>query len=301
MSDTQLKFIFLLQCPPKWTNLQAVVSKGANPLPAEVRIKRHKDYGEDFFFVDQSKWEWAKLPFKTYDDKVQAVVRRLIGRSLVVAFGIFEYMETNDKNMWVPKLPLPHDACIVQLVKIVEQEEKRCKDEIYGDANIPDVGDRALLHLNFKNTLDKITRGFIAKQILGTMSTVQVGKNWNSHGADLGSSLCQISSILSSLDNAYLHPETVADDFPVLIPQGNIQMGHKHGLHNVVYVEYMTSKLEPLPDSGGKQNYLSHGKFMKNNHGEKVVAMFDATVEEGDAPIPRPTCSHTFDFNLTYC
>ena len=250
--------------------------------------------------LDQSKWEWERFPFKTYNDKVQALVRRLIGRSLVVAFGIFKYVETNDKNMWVPKLPLPHDACIRQLVKIVEQEEKRCGDEIYSDANIP-VGQQAMLHLTFKDTLHKITRGFIAKQILGTMSTVQVGKNWNSHGADLGSSLCQIASILASLDNAYLQPATVADDFPVLIPQGNIQTGHKHGHHDVVYVEYMTSKLEPLPDSGGKQNYLSHGKFMKNNHGEKVAAMFDETVEEDDAPIPRPTRSHTFDFNLTYC
>ena len=197
MSNTQLKFIFLLLCPLKWTNLQAVVSKGANPLPAEVRIKRHKDYGEDFFFVDQSKWEWVKFPFKTYDDKVQALVRRLIRRSLVVAFGIFNYVETSDKDFWVPISPLLHDACIWQLVKIVELEEKRCSDEIYADANVADVQERSKLHLNFKNTLDKITRGFIAKQILGTMLTVQVGKNWNSHGADLGSSLCQISSILS--------------------------------------------------------------------------------------------------------
>ena len=124
--------------------------------------------------------------------------------------------------------------------------------------------------------------------------------HWNSHGADLGSSLCQIASILASLDNAYSNAETVPDEFPVLIPQGNIQMGHKHGHHDAVYVEYMTSKLEPLPNSGGKQNYLSHGKFMKNKHGKKVAAMFDAKVED-DAPIPRPTHSHTFDFNLTYC
>ena len=87
----------------------------------------------------------------------------------------------------------------------------------------------------------------------------------------------------------------------MLILQGNIQTGHKHGHHDVVYVEYMTLKLEPLPDSGGKQNYLSHGKFMKNNHGEKVAAMFDATDEKDNTSIPRPTRSNTFDFNLTYC
>ena len=273
--------------------------KGSNPLPAEVRIKRHQQYGDDFFFVDKLQWEVDKFPFKTYDDPVQAVMRRLIGRSLVMAFGLFEYVETSDKKMYVATLPLPHDACIQKLVQVVRAEEQRCCEEIYKDSKIPNMGERAQFHADFKNIIDKITRGFIAKQILGTMSTVQVGKNWNSHGVNLGSSLCQISAILLSLDNAYLEPKSIPEDLQVLIPQGNIQMGHKHGHHDVVYVEYMTAAMEQLPGTGGKQNYLTHGNFMKNNHGAKVAEMF-AKTNKG-VPAPRPTCSHTFDFNLTYC
>ena len=151
-----------------------------------------------------------------------------------MAFGLFEYVETSDKKMYVATLPLPHDACIEKLVQVVRAEEMRCCEEIYKDSKIPNMGDRAQFRADFKNILDKITRGFIAKQILGTMLTVQVGKNWNSHGADLGSSLCQISAILSSLDNAYLDPKSIPEDLQVLIPQGNIQTGHKHGHHDVV-------------------------------------------------------------------
>ena len=210
-------------------------------------------------------------------------------------------METSDKKMYIATLPVLHDACIQHLVQVVRDEEMRCCEEIYQDLKIPNMGDRAKFRADVKNVMDKITRGFIAKQILGTMLNVQVGKNWNSHGADLGSSLCQITAILSSLDNAYLEPQTVPKDLPVLIPQGNIQTGHKHGHHNVVYIEYMTAVMEHLPDRGGKQNYLTHGNFMKNKHGAKVAEMFAKTIEGSNAPVPRPTCSHTFDFNLTYC
>ena len=293
--------IFLLQCPPKWTNLQAVVSRGPNPLPAEVRIKRHPQYGDDFFFLDKAKWEVEKFPFKTYADPLQVVMRKLIGRSLIMAFRLFDYVETTDHKMYVATLPLPHDACIQRLVQIVRAEEQRCCEEIYQDSNIPSMGNRAQFRADFKSIIDKITIGFIAKQILSTMSTVQVGKNWNSHGADLGSALCQISAILSSLDNANDEPKSIQEDLQVLIPQGNIQTGHKHGHHDVVYVEYMTAVMAQLPETGGKQNYLTHGNFVKNKHGAKVAAIFDKKCEGSIAPVPRPTRSHTFDFNLTYC
>ena len=167
------------------------MSRGPNPLPAEVCIKRHKQYGDDFFFLDKAKWEVEKFPFKTYYDPVQTVVRRLIGRSLIMAFGLFEYVKTTDHKMYIATLPLPHDACIQRLVQIVRNEEKRCCEEIYKDSSIARIGNMAQFHVDVKNIMDNITRGFIAKQILATMLTVQVGKNWNSHGADLGSALCQ--------------------------------------------------------------------------------------------------------------
>ena len=187
----------------------------------------------------------------------------------MIAFSLFEYKQTTDTDMYVPTLPLPPYACIQMVLKIVQDQETKCNIEISVDESIPIVADRSKYCGQFTQTLNRITRGFIGKQILGTMSTVQVVKNWNSHGAELGSSLCQLTAILSSLDYAR-EGDVIQVDFPVLIPQGNVLMGHKHGHHNVVYVEYMTTAIEPLLGTGGTQNYLAHGNFMKKNHGAKV-------------------------------
>ena len=76
--------------------------------------------------------------------------------------------------------------------------------------------------------------------LLNAISMYQVGKNWNSHGSLLGATLCQMASMLSCLDDA-LKGSVIDHDFTQLIPQGNAQTGHKHGHHDVSYVEYMTS------------------------------------------------------------
>ena len=46
-------------------------------------------------------------------------------------------------------------------------------------------------------------------------------------------------SMLSGLDSA-LKGSVIDRDFTQLIPLGNAQTGHKHGHHDVSYVEYMT-------------------------------------------------------------
>ena len=106
--------------------------------------------------------------------------------------------------------------------------------------------------------------------------------------------------MLSSLDMASNGPY-IQCDFLYLIPQGNIQTGHKHGHHDVVYVEYMTAAIEPLVVTGGRQSFLNHGNFIRFKHADKVRAIMDKTLPTCHAPAPRPTHSHTFDFNLTYC
>ena len=68
-------------------------------------------------------------------------------------------------------------------------------------------------------------------------------KNWNSHGALLGASLCQLASMLLCLDKAS-KGSLIDNNFAELIPQGKVQTGHKHGHHEVSYVEYMTSGKE---------------------------------------------------------
>ena len=89
-------------------------------------------------------------------------------------------------------------------------------------------------------------------------------------------------------------------NFNVLIPQGNIQTGSKHGHHNVCYTEYMCSKLEPRV-MGNLEVYLNLDTFRRDNYAAKVKELFEETVPGyPHAPAPRPMKAHTFDFNCTY-
>ena len=276
-----------------------MVSPGPNPLPAEVGIKRSAAFGDNFYYVDQKQWEIKPFALKTYADPIQEMVRKMIGRCFIFSFALFKYQEDRDVKNFVPKLPLPHDACIHKLLEIVKAEQGRCIVEVDSDDALDDA-DKKNLGDKFRITCEQISNGFIAKQLLGTLSTLQVGKNWNSHGAALGSCLCQLGALLLALDMASTRVY-IQHDFSFLISQGNIQTGHKHGHHDVVYVEYMTAAIEPLVVTGGKQTYLNHGNFIRFKHAAKVTAIMDKKLPTCDAPAPRPTWLHTFDFNLMYC
>ena len=75
-------------------------------------------------------------------------------------------------------------------------------------------------------------------------------------------------------------------DFPVLIPQGTMQMGHKHGHHDVCYVEYMTAENIKLVTTGGEENYFNQGTFKRDRHAEKVKAIIDRTLQGFTVPMP---------------
>ena len=160
-----------------------------------------------------------------YEDPVQEIMWKMVGRCLIFSFSLFEYREDIDVKNYVPKLPLPHDACIHKLVDIVKAEEGRCIVEINSDETIPDGDQMNALQDRFTKICQWITNRFIAKQLLGMLSTLQVGKNWYSHGAALSASVCQLAALLSSLDTAN-SGVIIPQGFPVLIPQGNIQTGH---------------------------------------------------------------------------
>ena len=52
---------------------------------------------------------------------------------------------------------------------------------------------------------------------------------------------------------------------------------------------------------GNVENYLNIDTFRKEKHAELVRQIFSETVlGYPDAPAPRPTRAHTFDFNCTY-
>ena len=108
-----------------------------------------------------------------------------------------------------------------------------------------------------------------------------------------------MASMLSHLDNAS-RGSLIDIDFTELIPQGNVQTGHKHGHHDVSYVEYMTSGKETSVVTGAEELYLDHLKFRSDHHDAKVREIMDRELPEVKAPAPRPMQGHTFDFNLTY-
>ena len=143
-----------------------------------------------------------------------------------------------------------------------------------------------------------IKMGNIAKLILKCTNTFHAKKNWNSHGASVGSAICQLASILSQMPAASVNE--LNHNFNVLIPQGNKQTGSKHRHHNVCYTEYMYSKGEPRV-TGNLEVYLNLDIFRRDNHAAKVKKLFEETVPGyPHAPAPRPTRAHTFDFNCTY-
>ena len=139
-----------------------------------------------------------------------------------------------------------------------------------------------------------ITMGNFAK-LLQCTDTIRAKKNWNSHRASVGSAICQLASTLSQMQSASVNE--LDQNFNVLIPQGNIQTGSKHGHHNVCY---MCSKLEPRV-MGNLEVYLNLDIFRRDNHAARVKELFEETVPGyPHAPASRPTKAHTFDFNCTY-
>ena len=90
------------------------------------------------------------------------------------------------------------------------------------------------------------------------------------------------------------------ENFNVLIPQGNKQGGSKHSNHHICYSEYMCSVVEQRV-LGNVETYLNIDTFRKEKHADLVRQIFSETVPGyPDAPAPRPTRVHTFDFNCMY-
>ena len=114
----------------------------------------------------------------------------------------------------------------------------------------------------------------------------------------MGASICQLASILSQMNNASVN--VLDENFNVIIPQGNEQGGAKHGNHHMVYSEYMCSVVEEKV-LGNVEAYLNIDTFRKEKHADLVKELFSETVPGyPDAPAPRLTRAHTFDFHCTY-
>ena len=247
------------------------------------------------------------MPEKVYMDPVQTGVRIVIGRALVEAFDLFRYEWNKDTGRYVPQLPLCHESLIHEVIDYVMKQAAnvmfkwgRKVEELKGGGNKSLVEGCQKQLDKFKVTLSHISYGFLAQHLLNTLSTFKVGKNWNSFGATVGASVCQLAAALSALDNAS-KGSLVDINFPQVIPQGRVKTGSKYGHSNVSYVEYKTAAREPRPAIRGDELYLHPVTFRRHHHDQSVCKIFDEIlVGTKDTLAPRQTCSHTHDFNLTY-
>ena len=114
-------------------------------------------------------------------------------------------------KLYVAVFPRHYEHMLLDCILIVEKE---CEPYITSTQRYG--SDVQLL----KKALSTITTGKLANLIVDCMDTIRVKKNWNSHGAALGSAICQICLIISSLG------KTSEEE---LIPHGVIHTGHKYG------------------------------------------------------------------------
>ena len=247
-----------------------------------------------------------KMLKKVYAEPVQEGVRRILGISLVRTFALFKYKKHSLVNVYCATLEAPHEAKIQEVIDIVEyeftQHEKTMKDIVQSlvaqgkkdEAEWMENCIRILVE-NFSH----MGSAFLARQIMDTTHSFHVNKNWNSHGSQVGVSICQLGSILASFEDAS-NRRLVSTHFPEVILRGCVQMGAKHGNHHITYVEYMCAAIEKHLVISGEESYLNHIKFIKDNHAEKIRKIFDEKMANIDAPVPHPTQAHTYDFNCTY-
>ena len=239
-----------MQCTTCWTGLQLVISPGPNPLPAVVHLKYsvsgNKVEDEEFYGLNiVDKFDDEAMSKHVYNDPVQLAVRIVLCRSLVKVFTTFRYEEDPNTKDFAAHYPFHHEQMLVPIIDIVNDEfHHYCDHMTRRLEEMAQEGDKDAhrvlsSHMNMLASAQGIiTMGNLAK-LLQCMDTFHAKKNWNSHGASVGTAICQLASILSQMQSASVNE--LDQNFNVLIPQGNIQMGSKHGHHNVCYTEYMCS------------------------------------------------------------
>ena len=261
---------------------------------------------EEFYGLDiLEKFDDEAMAKHVYKDPVQLGLHIILCKSLIKVFTTFRYEEDPNTKDFDACYPFHHEQMLVPIIDIVDNEFTHyCTDmNIRLDelAQEDDTDAHRVLtsHLHMLMSAQGIiTMGNIAKLILKCTDTFRAKKNWNSHGASVGSAICQLASILSQMQAASVNE--LGHNFNVLIPQGNEQTGSKHGHHNVCYTKYMCSKREPRV-MGNLEVYLNLDIFWRDNHAAKVKKLFEETVPGYPyAPAPRPTRAHTFDFNCMY-
>ena len=261
---------------------------------------------QEFYGLDiVDKFDDEVMAKQVYNHPVQLAVCIVLCRSLIKVFTTFHYEEDENTKDFAARYPFHREQMLVLIIDIVNDEFTRyCThmnillDELAEEGD-KDAHQVLSSHMNMLVSAQGIiTMGNLAKLLLQCTDTFHAKKNWNSHGASVGSVICQLASILSQMQSASMNE--LDQNFNVLIPQGNIQTDSKHSHHNVCYTEYMCSKLEPRV-LGNLEVYLNLDIFRRDNHAARVKELFEETVPGyPHAPAPRPRKAHTFDFNCMY-
>ena len=97
----------------------------ANPLPAEVCIKYSKTHPTEFFYLDNSDWQYSNFTLPHYySDPIQEAFRKVISRTLIKTFNMFKYSFDEASGTYLPWLEKPVDGCIENVIFVKEEIEK---------------------------------------------------------------------------------------------------------------------------------------------------------------------------------
>ena len=150
----------------------------------------------------------------------------------------FHYEEDPNTKDFAARYPFHHEQMLVPIIDIVDDEfTHSCAHMNMRLDELAEEGDKDAhrvlsSHMNMVVSAQGIiTMGNLAKLLLQCTDMFHAKKNWNSHGASVGSVICQLASILSQMQSASVNE--LDQNFNVLISQGNLEMGSKHGHHNV--------------------------------------------------------------------
>ena len=256
------------QAPPSWVKMQAVVSPGANPLPAEIRCK----YGpKRWFGLRQEDWLYqdGTTIRKSYiQGSKQQELRSIIQASVIRTFYTICYEKDDNTQISRPTFGKPLGHMLEDVIDVVQSELN------------------SLTLRTIRSDIEQtITVPVIAQLCLDLTETFVAGKNWNSHGAKFGAAVCNIAAMIQATQVPFDHKHYAGLKG---LPLG----GQRHGGRDTKYVEYMTTDLEHSTLYGEPRPYLEHVEFYRKQHYKKVEEIFETRIQGLDYPSPIPS-EHT--------
>ena len=183
---------------------------------------------EEFYGLDiVDKFDDEMMAKHVYNNSVQLAVRIVLCRSLIKVFTTFPYKEDPNTKDFAAHYQFHHEQMLVPIIDIVDDElTYYCThmnmhlDELVEEGDT-DAHQVLSSHMNMVVSAEGIiTTGNLAKLLLQCTDMFCAKKNWNSHGASVGSVICQLASILSQMQSASVNE--LDQNFNVLIPQGNV-------------------------------------------------------------------------------